>query len=158
MREYDGMERNYKISDPDQAENLERIKNILGFLPDSESLKFDLSFYSGGIGVSDKLAICCEVNSEQWNTVKEKLKLFSSQSALLIGNWAEDFVWLLEANGGEENINQFASEFINTNKSEFQSQCTPGSEIYFSYESDVNHWVAVWGSETTLNYLYFDQG
>lgn len=158
MREYDGIERNYKTSDPDQTKNLDRIKNILGFLPKSEGLNFDLSFYSGGIGVFDKLAVSCEVNSEQWNFVKENLKLHSPESALLIGNWAEEFVWLLEAEGHEQNINQFASEFINNNKREFQGQCTPASEIYFSYESDVNHWVAVWGSAKSLNYLYFDQG
>ena len=150
--------RNYKHSDPDSIKSYERVKKILGFSPNLNGLSFDLSYYSGGIGVLDKLAISCEINSEQWDTARKKLTLHSPEEALLMDSWAEEFVWLIDAEGEEGNINQFASEFINDNKREFQHSCSPSSEIYFSYQSGVNNWTAVWCSTLTLNYLYFDQG
>jgi hypothetical protein len=158
MRKYDGIKYSYKHSDHDSVKNYERVKNILGFLPPLNGLSFDLSFYSGGIGILDKLAISCKVNREQWDIVRKKLTLHSPETALLMDCWAEEFVWLIDAEGEEGNINQFASEFINSNKREFQEPCSPTSEIYFSYQSGVNNWTAVWCRGLTLNYLYFDQG
>lgn len=157
MREYDGVERNYKHSDSDLDKNIERVKNILGYIPSSNGLCFDLSFYSGGIGVLDKLAISCQANHEQWSIVKNKLALHSPESALSTECWAEDFLWLVQAKD-EINMRHFASHFVNDNKLEFQQLCSPRSEIYFSYQSDVNNWSVVWGSDLKLNYLYFDQG
>lgn len=158
MREYDGIERRYRKSDLDLEKNLNIVQNLLGFRPSVDRLDFDLSFYSGGIGIYDKLAISCDASSDQMRLVRDKLRLYSPNEAIAMKEWEEDFIWLVTGEESCVNILSGSAGFINQEKAEFQDICLPEHTMLFSCESNVNDWTAIWGSGTRLNYAYFNQG
>ena len=158
MREYDGIEKRYRKSDLDLDKNIELVEDLLGFCPDVEQLDFDLSFYSGGIGVYDKLAISCLHSSNGLLLTKEKYNLMTPEEAIKDLIWAEDFEWLVKGDNDDADYLVSTVNFINDNKAEFQDVCLQDSKIYFSYESNVNHWAVVWLVGERLNFAYFDQG
>lgn len=158
MREYDGVEKRYRKSDLDLERNLTIIENLIGFRPFVEQLDFDLSFYSGGIGMYDKLAIACIASRDQKEQTKKLLNLFTPEQAVAMKEWKEDFIWLIEGEDTCPDILAGAATFINENKAAFQDHCLPGHEMSFSYESNVNNWTAVWGNESRFNFATFSQG
>ena len=158
MREYDGVEVRYRRPDADLDKSLQVVENLLGFAPDPQQLDFDLSFWAGGAGVLDKLAISCNVSPEQWQTLKQKLDLYSPEEMVARDDCREDFIWLVADDGECSDILATSAQFINDNKAAFQETCLESHAIYFSYMSDVNGWTAVWEQGGRINYAYFCQG
>jgi hypothetical protein len=158
MREYDNVDYRYKRSDKTSEEALAFISGVLGFRPDPKTLEYDLNFFSGGIGVDDKLAFSCPIEPGDLETFRAKMELVAPLDAIRDASWVDDFAWLLKSDGSGSSIVASASAFINENKKEFQSPCTADSVILFARDSDVNTWTAVWQSSAKLNYLYSDQG
>jgi hypothetical protein len=157
MREYDNIEYRYKTGDANCERALKFASSTLGFAPDTARLKFDLSFFSGGIGVLDKLAFSCFVGPEQWEPLIGRLNLVAPHAAMNDAGWREDFAWLVK-HTESGSVEESCCAFINAEKKGFQGTCTPGDGIFFFKGSDVNSWTAVWGSGGEVNYLYFDQG
>jgi hypothetical protein len=157
MRVYDGIEKRYCKSDSDSSKILSIITPLLGFCPTEAGLDFDLSFYSGGIGVLDKLAISCKVTCEEWLLCQQKHDLLRPAEILQFSDWAEDFLWLIQAEVGSD-LDALSAAFINENKHSFQSFALPKHKLYFAKWSDVNDWTVVWGHEYHLNYAAYSQG
>jgi len=158
MREYDNIDYNYKSSDGENEKALDFVSSTLGFSPDRNTLDYELNFFSGGIGVDDKLAFSCSVPPEKLEGIINKLRLITPIHALQDTGWGEDFAWLVKHDGDASEINVSSSNFINKNRKPFQSHCTADQAIYFERESNVNTWTAVWISDEKFNYLYSDQG
>jgi hypothetical protein len=157
MREYDNIEYRYRTNESNSEAALRFISRELGYSPDTSLLKFDLSFFSGGIGVFDKLAFSCGANDGQWEALIQKLSLLSPSETMMNEEWAEDLTWLVR-HSEPYSIEESCAQFINTEKKQFQGDCTPDCKIFFSKESNVNTWTAIWGKNGDLNYLHFDQG
>lgn len=158
MRDYDGVGHRYKNEDQNSEEAISVLTGILGFSPNTTSLKYELNLYAGGIGIDDKLAFCFEASEQEIRSVAEKLGLITPLDALRDAGWGEDFAWLIDDDGRGDPVIDLSVKFINQNKKPFQSNCSESCSIYFSRESNVNTWTAVWICESTLNYLSFDQG
>ncbi|QYK08781.1 hypothetical protein [Shewanella mangrovisoli] len=158
MREYDGIEVRYRRPDADLAKSLQVIENLLGFAPELQQLDFDLSFWAGGAGVLDKLAISCNVSPAQWLTLKQKLDLYSPEEMIAREDCREDFIWLVADDEECGDILAASAQFINDNKAPFQGTCDISQSIHFGYMSDVNTWTAVWRKGSRINYAYFCQG
>jgi hypothetical protein len=159
MRKYDNVDYRFRSSDAKSEEAVEAISDILGFLPDTNLLEYDLRFFSGGIGVDDRLAFSCAVTPDMLGAAVTNLRLVSPEEALSYPGWAEDFIWLVKHQGGDATSIRFSSaDFINSKRRPFQSQCNESLAIFFARGSDVNTWTAVWISDNKLNCLYVDQG
>jgi hypothetical protein len=158
MREYDNVDYRYTSSDRDNQNALTFLSGFLGFRPDTKSLEFDLNFFSGGIGVDDKLAFSCSVSQEEMAVTVRKLQLISPEEALSDPACGEEFAWLVKHEGGAILVRKSSSRFINDNRKPFQSLCTEEIDILFASESDVNAWTAVWIWDGRLNCLYANQG
>ncbi|MFM2476823.1 hypothetical protein [Celerinatantimonas sp. MCCC 1A17872] len=158
MHNYDGIEYRYQSSNLDSKLSLERLEKILGFQPLTESLDFDLSSYSGGVGVDDKYAIACNVTSEQIGQFQQLNMIYSPIDAIAKQEWRDDFIWLLTGGEAYSDLLTSAAAFINQEKSAFQDICSTDGMIYFGYGSDVNHWSTIWGRSGRFNYLYNSQG
>jgi hypothetical protein len=156
MREYDNVDYRYKSSDGASERAVAFVSEILGFRPDPAKLEYDLNFFSGGIGVDDKLAFSCTIDPQQLPTIIDKLELVPPLEAAGNKDWGEDFSWLLEAEP-DSSIETCALEFINGHKKAFQSPPAEGF-LFFARESNLNTWTAVWQSDGKFNYLYSDQG
>lgn len=160
LHPYDGVDRHYCHTDADPSAGLAIVAQILSLpgTPSVEGLFYDLSIYSGGCGVLDRLAIALSADPSVWAAATTALRAREPVDAASDEVWAEDFNWLL--NGDEEPlpVREAAARFVNSERRSFQTACTPHSRILFQSNSDVNDWAVIWGDETHLNYLGGSQG
>ncbi len=158
MRPYDDKEYRYTSADLDKEKAIAIISNILGFHPSTEELDYSLSFYSGGGGIVDRLAIRCRANQSNRSSLISGLGLRAPLEAMADPMWVDDFRWLIKSDESLGNTDLWCYKFINSNKHEFQDVVDSTCELVFSNGSDVNSWCAIWFTNNHLNYLYFDQG
>ena len=155
---YDGIDYRYSSSDANKEKAILIIKNILGFAPETNELDYSLNFYSGGIGVDDRLAIRCRFIPSNWPLVISKLNLKRPSEALSNPDWGKDFAWLVSDDETPSNVEEDCCNFVNTQKKVFQDTASSKDTLLFTDESNVNSWCVVWVVDDNLNYLSFDQG
>jgi len=160
LHPYDGVDRRYRHTDADPAAGLAIIARVLGLhrTPSSEGLLYDLSLYSGGIGVLDRLAIVIPADPGLWVEGAAALNAREPEDAVNDVAWAEDFLWLIHGVEQPLPIREAAMKFVNTERRPFQEECTPRSRVLFQSNSDVNDWAVIWGTDAHLNYLGYSQG
>ena len=160
LHPYDNRERRYRHTDRTRDEGRAVVAHVLGLLePPADELLFDMSFFSGGIGVLDRLAITMPADPLLWSTVETSLRCRTLEQASAEESWLRDLIWLFTGEQeGTTPIHSAAVGFINRERREFQTECAPTSRILFGYESDVNDWRALWGDDGRLNYLGYSQG
>jgi hypothetical protein len=160
LHPYDGVDRHYRHTDADPATGLAIVAHILGLprTPLSEGLLYDLSIYSGGIGVLDRLAIAIPAGPGLWAGVIAALNAREPEDAANDVGWAEDFLWLIHGDEQPSPIREAAMKFVNSERRPFQEKCTPRSRLLFLSGSNVNDWAVIWGTDTHLNYLGYSQG
>jgi hypothetical protein len=160
LHPYDGVDRRFRHTDADPATGLAIVAHILGLprTPSSQGLLYDLSFYSGGIGILDHLAIAIPADLGLWAGVIAALSAREPELAANDVGWAEAFLWLIKGAEQPSLIREAAMEFVNSKLKSFQEECTPRSRLLFQYNSDVNDWAVIWGTVAHLNYLGYSQG
>ena len=160
LHPYDGIDQHYQHTDSNPARGLAIVAYKLGLAktPSPEGLLYDLSIYSGGIGVHDQLAITIPANSDLWAEIIAFLNAREPEDIAKDPYWAEDFLWLLHADAPPSPIREAAMKFVNSARRSFQDECTSSSRVLFHTNSDVNDWIVIWGTDTLLNYLAYSQG
>jgi hypothetical protein len=159
LHPYDNVERRFRHTDPAREKGRRIVARLLRLPePPKGDLLFDLSFFSSGIGVIDRLAITRPADPGLWSRVVDSLRARTPEEARAFGAWAAELVWLLTSEEAEAPIRPAAVSFINQNRREFQAECVPSNRILFRHESDVNSWTILWGDDNRLNYLGYDQG
>jgi hypothetical protein len=161
LHPYDGVDRRFRHTDADTPMGLDIVARLLGLprTPSSEGLLYDLSFYSGGIGIFDNLAIAIPADLGLWNGVIDALNAREPELAAKDVGWARAFLGLI--NGAEQpsRIREAAIEFVNSKRKPFQEECAlRESRLLFAYNSNVNDWAVIWGTVDHLNYLGYSQG
>lgn len=159
LHPYDGTERRFRHTDASRTDGLAVVARLLG-LPESlaDEVLYDLSFYSGGIGVYDQLAISIPADPNTWLQAVEASSARTLDEAEADAAWVGELLWLFTREEQVAPLRAAAVAFINGERRDFQGECLPSNRIAFSTGSDVNHWVALWGDDTRLNYRGFDQG
>jgi hypothetical protein len=160
LHPYDGLERHFRHTDAEQRDGLAAVAHLLHLAesPNPTGLLYDLSFYSGGIGVLDHLAIALPANPMMWANVITELNAATPEEATADDAWVEDLMWLLTSGNGSDLPRIAAVQFINGNRRAFQAPCDLTSRIVFECGSNVNDWSALWGDDFLLNYLGYSQG
>jgi hypothetical protein len=158
---YDNKDYRYGHSDADRRQGLARVAELLGLasVHDQSGLLYDLRFYSGGIGVLDRLAVTMPANAAVWADVM-KARPVKAPEDIIAGDRlaAEGFLLLARRDDTGLDARAAAAAFINREKREFQASCRPSDRILFSPESDGNDWFALWGTDDLLHCLAFSQG
>ena len=159
LHPYDNVERRYRHTDGTHGAGRNVVAQVL-HLPDPPAgeLLFDMSFFSGGIGVLDRLAIAMPADPELWSSVATALRCCTPEEATADDDWVRQLLWLLTGENDTVPIRPAAVGFINQQRREFQTECVAAARILFAHESDVNDWVALWGDDARLNYLGYSQG
>jgi hypothetical protein len=157
MRSYDGVDYRYTSDGPEKEKAAGIVANLIGFRPGTDDLGYSLSFYAGGTGVDDRLAVRCQYQEMDWPVVTQRLRLVSLKEAD-DPEWVEELRWLVGAEDSTALLDQQCFRFINAQKHDFQDEASDQWEVFFTNESDVNSWCVVWRSSHHLNYLSFDQG
>jgi hypothetical protein len=158
MRSYDGVDYRYNSNDPDKEKAAGIVANLIGFRPVPEDLGYSLSFYAGGTGVDDRLAVRCQYQEADWPVVSQRLRLASLKEAADDLEWVEELSWLIGAEDSTALLDEQCFRFINAQKHDFQDEASNQWEVFFTNESDVNSWCVVWRTGHHLNYRSFDQG
>lgn len=158
LHPYDGKERVFTHRDSDTNQGIDIISKMLGISPPIEGLTYSLSFYSGGVGIIDDVAVSMKVNNRVLREIKDELKQSTPLEATQDEEWAEDFVWLVTDEDVDLSIEDHVVNFLNENRKEFQAPCTKECEIYFLRMSDVNSWSAIYVDNEQLHYLAYMQG
>ena len=159
LHPYDGVQRRFRHTDQDCEIGRSVVAHVLRIpAPPVGELLYDLSFYSGGIGVLDHLAIGVPADPTLWSSVTSSKRGRTPEEASADSSWAMDLIWLLTGEEDQVLVRPAAVQFINKHRREFQAECVPSSRILFGHESDVNDWSALWGDDTRLNYLGYSQG
>lgn len=159
LHPYDNAERRFRHTDPARDEGRVVVARVLRLPePPAGELLYDLSFFGGGIGVLDRLAIALPADPELWSRVASSLRGRTPEEAAAVRSWAGELTWLFTGEEGVVPIRPAAVRFINQHRREFQAECVPSSRILFGRESDVNDWVVLWGEDTRLNFLGYSQG
>lgn len=145
LHPYDNVERRFRHTDQAGDEGRAVVGQVWCLQqPPAGELLYDLSFFSGGIGVHDHLAITLPFDPALWSSVVSSLYGRTPEEAAADGSWAGNLIWLLTGEEEEVPIRPAAVRFINQHRREFQAECVPSSRILFELPSDVNDWVALW--------------
>lgn len=157
---YDNQARRYRHDGPHRARGLQLVAKVLRLADGAlvESAKFDLSFYSGGIGVVDRLAIHLQATAEVVEQVVRNLEGVAPEVLALDPAYAEDFLWLVSDDGNNSSPRSDSVRFVNEERKEFQPLCDDHSRVFFADWSTVNDWVVLWTAAGSLNYLGYGQG
>jgi len=158
LHPYDGVDQHYRHTDAYPAKGLAIVTYILGFTktPSSDGLLYDLSFYSGGIGVLDSLAITIPADAVIWAEASADAR--EPEDIAKDEEWAEEFLWLIRSDDDSSPVRARAVKFVNSERKPFQEECTTESRLLFHRNSNVNDWSVCWGSEAQLNFLGYSQG
>jgi hypothetical protein len=159
LHPYDNIERRYRHTDRTRDEGREVVAKLLSLPePPSGELLFDLSIFSGGIGVLDRLAITFRADDVLWSRVMNSLQGRTPEEANTDEAWIGDLIWLLTGEEERVPIRPAAVQFVNEQRRTFQTDCLLTSRILISHQSDVNDWSVLWGNDTWLNYVGYSQG
>lgn len=160
LHPYNGIERRFRHTDADPRTGLGLVARMLGLPrpPAPGEALFDLSFYSGGIGVLDRHALAVRVTPAAWAQVASALGAVAPEQAELAPDWAGELAWLLAGEEQRIPLRGAAAAFINRERRDFQAPCAPADRILIVADSNVNSWGLLWGTDQLLNYLGYDQG
>jgi hypothetical protein len=148
LHPYDGVERRFR--DGDTGEMLERGRALVRQILQHEvapGTRWDLSFYSGGIGVMDHLYIRLPCSRTEADAIIGGLGFITPECT------HEEIVWLVACH--DEWSQEAVAEFIRASKSAFQPEA---DVVYFEPSSGVNSWAVLYYADAALSYIAFDQG
>lgn len=160
LHPYDGIERRFRDTDPDAARGREVLLHVLGLRPDElrGPARYDLSFYSGGIGVLDRLAATIGFDAQVWSALLARGSFHDPAELARDPDEGESFRWLVMGEDESPDPHAAARAFIDEERAEFQPPCVPARELVFSTHSGVNDWSALWCAGEQIAFLAFSQG
>jgi hypothetical protein len=159
LHPYDNVERRYRHTDGTRDEGRDVVAEVLGLPePPAGDLFFDMSFYSGGVGIFDEVAITAPAIAALWSNIVKSLNCRTLEDASVDDTWREDVIGVLALKEEGFPMRHAAVRFINRKRREFQTECVLTSRILLKDLSDENEWVILWGDDARLNYLGYSQG
>jgi hypothetical protein len=157
---YDNKEYRYRHTDPDRGSGIARLAELLGLPPDFQAsgAHYDLSFFSGGIGVFDQLAATLPADDRLWKAVLDACPAKTPEDIAADPTCSPQFLWLVCGKDSSLEVRTAAVAFINAERRDFQTECRAFDTVLFLPDSDVNDWFALWGTATEMNVRAFSQG
>ncbi|MCX4244051.1 hypothetical protein [Paraliomyxa miuraensis] len=166
LHPYDGRERRFRHDDA-EPEARRRGRALVGQLlglaavPEAKDLRYDLSFYSGGIGVIDRLHVAMPCTRAEVEVIVTRLGML--EPGVLLAHEDQDvreeIAWLLL---DEEHPQRLPAEsvaaFIEEHRAELQPGPGDSLRAWLSPDSNVNAWTLVYEVDGELAYVAYDQG
>lgn len=161
LHPYDGSEFRFSHDDAEPQEGLDIVRRVLHLdAPPSpvDGVRYDLSFYSGGTGIRDSLAIALPRARFEVTAIVSRLGYVAPHDALRDEAWGDDFRWLLDLDESPLSLEEAVLRFVNAQRAPFQSPCLRSSDVWFEPCSTVNGWAAIWVADGWINMRGFEQG
>jgi hypothetical protein len=131
---YDGKTRHFRHDDPDPTEGHAIVLGRLGIM--LRDLSYELSFYSGGVGVIDHVAITGAIHASAFEALAGRLGAMRVEEGLLDPEWGEDLGWLLDCESRWPW--EAAVDFVVRHRRPFLPGRDANTPIRFVHNSDVN--------------------
>jgi hypothetical protein len=155
LHPYDGKERRFHHDDAQRDEGLALVARFLKLPSAPPAARYDMRFFSGGIGIFDHIAIAIEADHAEALRIVSQCGYVAPAAAA--GAWREELELLV---GADESA-PFAAAlvtFVADARRELQPAYAHGNPIWFEPDSDVNHWGVMWHADGVLAHLAYDQG
>jgi hypothetical protein len=164
LHPYDGRERRFSHADA-EPEALARGRELVARLlslpepPSAEGLRYELSFYSGGIGVIDRLHVAMPCVPAEVEGIATRAGMIVPEALRVGDERREEFDWLVH---GEEHpqrsLEAAVVAFVDDNRRAFQPRPHEGMRTWFWPDSDVNTWSLLYEIDGELAFIAYDQG
>ena len=154
LHPYDDRVRRFRHDDPgDQAFARGLVERLLRMPVEAHALRYDLAFFSGGIGINDNLFISIEA-AEAWRA-KPPAGFLHADEALADEALADDIRWLIMS---DEDLEPDAAltAFITDHRAPFQAPV--GDEMWIEATSGANSWTVAYTHRGWLHWMSQDQG
>ncbi|HEU4411969.1 MAG TPA: hypothetical protein VFS43_42400 [Polyangiaceae bacterium] len=164
LHPYDGRERRFRDDDADperRARGLALVARLLRLPapPPARGLRYDLSYYSGGIGVIDCLYVAMPCAPADAEAIAARAGLLSPEAMGDDAERREAFEWLVRGEARPEATTAEAvAAFIDERRVEFQPPPGARARAWFWPDSDVNAWSLIYAAEGQLGFIAYDQG
>lgn len=171
LHDYQGIRHRFKDDDLDprllergQAIFIEILK--LPNLIDVSLIRYDLSFYSGGMGIIDNIFIKLSCNSSKAFEIISSLKLVDVANDNIDLELREYLISrTIDEEESEDSVdictlinNNKISQLVNEEKAEFQDIASSDSFICFSEDFSPNYGTIIYYLNGSLNYISYDYG
>src|SRR5512138_2058320 len=95
---YDGKTHRFSHDDADPSAGRAHVARMLGLAESPPDARYELSFYSGGIGVLDQMAIAVPATPEVRAAAIARIAGVAPDDAT--GDWRDELIWLLAGDDG----------------------------------------------------------
>jgi hypothetical protein len=155
LHPYDNKERRFHHDDAHRDEGLALVARILRLPSAPVAARYDMRFFSGGIGIIDHVAIELAADRDEALRIVAACGFVAPSAAA--DEWRGELEWLV---GADEDVpfDRALVDFIADNRRDFQPAYATGEPICFELDSNVNHWGVMWCAGGALAYLAYDQG
>ncbi|MDC3958353.1 hypothetical protein KEG38_31140 [Polyangium jinanense] len=161
LHPYDDIVRRFHHDDTDEllrARGLALVARLLRLpsLPPL-GLRYDMYFYSGGIGISDQIHISLPCTPTETNAIIARLGFATPEEAVADEAWRDDFEFLVLDGNDTEPLHTAVAAFVEEHRAEFQPPPDEPMRTWFSRESGPNAWSLVYEREGVLSFLALEQ-
>jgi hypothetical protein len=164
LHPYDGRERRFCDDDAEpeaRAGGRELVARLL-CLPEPPAgvgLRYELSFYSGGIGVLDRLHIAMPCSPAGVEEIVARAGMLAPPELRVDDERREALDWLVhDERHPPQSPEEALAAFVNDQRRAFQPQSREGMRTWFYPDSDVNCWSLVYEVDGVLAFIAYDQG
>jgi hypothetical protein len=149
LHPYDGKERRFRYDDATCENGRAIVAKIMQLPVAPRGALFDMTFYSGGVGIFDRVAIAFAATHDDAVQIACALAFVAADAGDGALGW---FV------GDELPVAAELARFIAERRHGFQPDYADGDPLWFEAGSDIDHWAVAWHSGGMLAYLGYDQG
>lgn len=154
LHPYDGRTRRFRHDDAAPREGDAILERLLGRVwPEAA---YELSFYSGGLGTLDRIAVAGTLDRATFEATCDDLGAVSVEQALLDPSWGPELADFLDCESRWPF--EAALAFVSEERHALQPVCDHESAIRFVRGSDVNDWSVLFWSHGRAAYLACTQG
>jgi len=164
LHPYDGRERRFGHDDADsdqRARGRALVARLLGLPapPAEEGLRYALSFYSGGIGVIDRLHVAMPCAGDEAEAIAARAGWLTPEAVLADDEERGEIEWLVQDDEHpERTLAEAIAAFIEEHRADFQPRAAASARLWVAPGSGVNAWTIVYAIDGELALLGYDQG
>lgn len=163
LHPYDGRTRRFRHTDADPQLRARGLTLIAGLLrlpapPPALRLRYDLSFYSGGDGIFDRLRIALACAPDEADAIVARRGFLAPDGPWTAGD-RESLEWLVcDEDHPERTFAAAAAAFVAAERAEFQPPPDDAFRVWFAPGSDVNGWALIYAVAGELGYMAHAHG
>jgi hypothetical protein len=160
---YDNKERRFRHDDADNAKRargLGLVARLLGLAapPPAEGLRYDMRFFSGGIGVIEQIHIAFPCAPAEVDAIVARLRFVTPEAALADKAMRDDFEYVVIREEEPRPLGEAVAAFIEENRTEIQPRPDARARAWFSQETGPNAYSLVYEQDGELAFIAYNQG